>query len=376
MNHRVCICRSNPIAPDPRVEKIARCLAAAGWQVTALGWNHAGVDALHEQREGYGVERISRPLPKKRGLGNLPHLLGWQLDLWRWLAGHHTQVDVIHACDLDTLFPALACRLLWRTKVVYDIFDFYADMLRATPGWLVSLVRALELSVIGRVDALILADDSRYEQIAGSHPRRVTVVYNSPEDEAVIPWRGSKTEAQLRIAYVGNLQAERGLFELLDVLRAHPDWRLELAGFGGDRERILVEAAKLPHVGWHGMIPYRQALALNAGADVLIATYDPAVPNHRYSSPNKVFEAMMLARPVIVAYGTNADRLVEQANCGLVVPYGDTAALEAALARLLEEPGLAARLGTHGRQAYELTYSWARMKVRLLNLYEQVTGEV
>ena len=142
-----------------------------------------------------------------------------------------------------------------------------------------------------------------------------------------------------------------------------------MAGFGGDEAALVEAAARMPNVRWHGRVDYAAAISLSQSADALFATYDPSIPNHRYSSPNKVFEAMMLGKPVVVAANTNMDRMIEQANCGLVVPYGDEDALEQALSRLACDPDLRRRLGECARQAYESTYSWAVMAARLRKLY-------
>jgi glycosyltransferase involved in cell wall biosynthesis len=122
-------------------------------------------------------------------------------------------------------------------------------------------------------------------------------------------------------------------------------------------------------------VPYERALELSAQADVLFATYDPAIPNHRLSSPNKLFEALMLGKPIIVARDTNMDYLVEAEGCGLVVTYGDVPGLEEALARLQQDGALRRQMGARARQTYETTYSWPRMQARLLSLYREVCGQ-
>jgi glycosyltransferase involved in cell wall biosynthesis len=308
-------------------------------------------------------------------VGNLPALLRWQWGLLRWLIHHRAWYDVIHACDFDTVLPSLFCKLLWGKRVVYDIFDFYADHLRATPAAIKKLIRWVDLRAIGRADAVILVDDSRREQIAGSTPRRLAVIYNSPE-EIILPETAPENSppAGLRLAYIGLLQVERGLLEILQVLSGHPDWVLDLAGFGGDQERIAAVAEKMPNVRRHGRIPYEQALALSMQADVLFATYDPTIPNHRFSSPNKVFEAMLLGKPIVVARNTNMDRIIERAACGLMLDYGDTGQLEAVLLALSRDPDLRKRLGENGRKAYLEEYSWAIMQARLGQLYAEVAG--
>ena len=175
----------------------------------------------------------------------------------------------------------------------------------------------------------------------------------------------------LRLAYIGLLQVERGLTEMLQVLKIHPEWHLDLAGFGGDEETIRTAAASLKNVRWHGRVPYERALQLSQAADVLFALYDPAIPNHRYSSPNKVFEAMMLGKPIIVARSTNMDMMIERLGCGLVVEYGNIPELEQALLRLQQDPHFTAQLGVEARKAYDTSYSWNEMQLRLCKLYQQ-----
>jgi len=374
---RALICRSNPIAPDPRVEKTARALIKGGWQVQILGWDRSGSLPTYEEREGYSISRLPIRAQYGSGLGNLPQLIRWQFGLTRWLIRNHAMFDVIHACDFDTILPALLTKWLWKHPVVYDIFDFYADHLRKTPRWIKRIIRKVDLWAIGKADAVILADDSRKAQIAGSNPRRVEIIYNAPEDIAnAFQPLNRPGDFRLRIAYIGLLQQERGLFQLLDVLKRHPEWHLDLAGFGGDEERILEMATPLPNVTWHGRVAYQRALELSAKADVLLATYDPSIPNHRFSSPNKIFEAMMLGKPVIVAEKTNMDQIVRKAYCGLVVAYGSIPELEQALQTLADDESLRSQLGKNGRLAYESQYAWEIMQKRLLELYQQLEWDL
>jgi len=358
------------------VEKEANALASAGYPVRTLGWDRTAALPLQETSAGWEIIRLPIRADFGHGMGNLPQLMRWQWGLWRWLVRHSQEYDLIHACDFDTVLPAMLAKILWGKPVIYDIFDFYADHLRHTPGWIKSLIRRMDLWAINHADTVILADDSRREQISGAHPRRLTVLYNSPEDVAgTMKGEGLRPPgSRLHIAYIGLLQVERGLLEMLEVLRRHPEWSFALAGFGGDEEHILSIAKRLPNVTWHGRIPYERALLLSASADVLFATYDPAIPNHRYSSPNKIFEAMMLGKPTLVAGGTNMDRTIRQTDCGLVVKYGDVEELEAVLSRLADDPALRLRLGENGRRAYEATYDWQLMRQRLLALYAELTG--
>lgn len=367
----VLICRSNPIDPDPRVEKVARALVSAGCRVGVVAWDRTGNLPAATKEDGYQLHRLPIRSSYARGLMNFPQLLRWQIGLLQWLVVHRKEYDLIHACDFDTVLPALVCKKFLGKKVVYDIFDFYADHLRATPEIIKHLIRWVDLKAISQVDAVILADDNRKEQIRGSQPRRLEVIYNSPEDKWLNPVEVEPVPVSqdLKIAYIGLLQIERGLLELLTVMQAHPEWVLHLAGFGGDEAPLHAHASQLPNVKWHGRIPYELSIQLSLAADVLIATYDPSIPNHRFASPNKIFEAMMLGKPIIVAKGTQIDQLINRLECGMVVNYGEITELETALTRLDEDPDFRRKLGRNARRAYETEFSWNICKKRLLSLY-------
>jgi len=370
---RVLFLRSNPIDPDPRVEKSATTLVKAGYGVTILGWDRYGESAETAMLGEAKIVRLPIQAEYGSGIRNFPALLRWQGGLMKWLSKHHQEFDSIHACDFDTVIPALISKFLWKKLVLYDIFDFYADHLRSTPQWIKRIIRYVDKVCIRLVDGVILVDDARWEQIAGAIPKRSAVIYNTPQDDLFkVSHSGEDQVRPLTLVYVGLIQVERGILEILDVLENHPEWSLDIAGFGGDEETIQKRARERENVRWHGRIPYERALELSTKADVLFATYDPAIPNHHYASPNKVFEAMMLGKPIVVARGTNIDRIIEKFECGLVVEFGKLKELENALVSLDEDSGLRMRLGKNARQAYESTYNWAAMESRLLKLYKSI----
>jgi glycosyltransferase involved in cell wall biosynthesis len=82
----------------------------------------------------------------------------------------------------------------------------------------------------------------------------------------------------------------------------------------------------------------------------------------------------MCATPIIVNKETTMADLVEEENCGVVVPYFDIDALKAALNRLRNDPSLGVRLGKNGRLAFENKYNWQVMENRLINLYNELNG--
>lgn len=375
MSDRIVICRSNPVAPDPRVEKTARALSEIGFVVTILAWDRTGQPFEQPVLPGIEFERLYIPGQYGSGMQNLKPLLRWQQALFRWLWHHRGEYAAIHACDFDTVLPAMMMKWFTRKIVIYDIFDFYTEHIRLRSQWMRGVLRWLDHQMIRAADAVILVDDSRRSQLKGTHPKRVEIIYNSPEDQLAALGTFGNSDAALRITYIGMIQVDRGIQYLISLLPRHPEWHFDLAGYGGDEDIILRDASSHANLTWHNRIPYDVALEMSARSDVLLATYDPAIPNNRLASPNKVFEAMMISRPVIVAEGTGIDVLVQTHQTGMVVPYGDALKLEQVLQELAQDPSLRETLGKNGRDLYERHYAWKQMQARITGLYRDILNK-
>jgi glycosyltransferase involved in cell wall biosynthesis len=124
-------------------------------------------------------------------------------------------------------------------------------------------------------------------------------------------------------------------------------------------------------VEYIGFIPYEKVIEGAFRADVLFAFYDPAIRSNKYASPNKLFEAMMCGKPIIVNAETTAAKIVDKERCGITVPYGDICAIRSAIIRLRDDRKLRVMLGKNGRMAYQRHYDWKLMERRLLELYNE-----
>ncbi len=408
MNKRIVFLRANAIAPCPRVEKPALALQQMGFGAQIVGWDRQGVGS-EAARNAVPVTRLAIPSAFGSGIRNLVPLLRWHGALTRWLFANRREYDGIQACDLDTVVPALLAKTLLGKRVVYDIADFYVES-RYIPRPLQAFVRRLEWWAMRRADAVILADESRRAQLGAVQPRRLEFIYNTPPalgrggekekrrrgeedsqspigsrqsvmDSSLITHHSSLSSpstlnpqpSTLRIGFVGILSVVRGLEQLIEVVGRNCGWHLTLGGFGEDEARLKARAEGVANIDFLGRVEYARCLEIYEGVDAIVITYDPAIPNHRCSSPNKLFEAMMLGKPVVVAENTGMDALVRQYDLGLVVPYGDVAALERALAEIAGwDEAQKQAFAERARDTYRQHFSWELMESRLLSLYASV----
>ena len=87
-------------------------------------------------------------------------------------------------------------------------------------------------------------------------------------------------------------------------------------------------------------------------------------------------EAMACGKPVVSTRLNNGVDYVNQDGVtGLVVTPGDTAELRHAIGRLLDEPALAARLGSNGRAKAIGEYSLGSLRERTLSVYRAEIGK-
>jgi len=103
-----------------------------------------------------------------------------------------------------------------------------------------------------------------------------------------------------------------------------------------------------------------------------VALYDPKLRNSTHAAPNKIFEAMMAGKPIVVNEGTSLARFVRHVNCGVVIPFGNVVCLSNALTRLMGDKQFAKEMGANARQAYDTCYNWKLMRVRILRTYGEL----
>lgn len=128
-----------------------------------------------------------------------------------------------------------------------------------------------------------------------------------------------------------------------------------------------------------GAVPYDDVPLLLAQASIAVAPFNTAAhPALRaagfFWSPLKVFEYMAAALPVVTVDIPPLNQMVRHGVEGLLYPEGDTDALAAAIAYLLDHPDEARAMGTHGRERVTAHFSWARHCEKLERVLGEITG--
>jgi glycosyltransferase involved in cell wall biosynthesis len=176
---------------------------------------------------------------------------------------------------------------------------------------------------------------------------------------------GVPEEAVVVLA-VSRLVWHKGYPELAAAMQAVPGAMLWVAGErltsdrGPDMAALMRNAglgARLRLLGYRDDVP-----DLMAAADIFV------LPSRFEGLPMSVIEAMLTGLPVVATNVRGpAEQVVPEAT-GLLVPAGDSSALAAALARLVVDNALRARMGAAGRERAVKHYDEAKVLARTLDL--------
>lgn len=370
----VVIVRSR--ATDPTVEKFAESLSKNGYDVEILLWDRSLI-SWSTVDKSYRISRFNLKAPQDV-ISALFYLPIWWTFEFHFLLKR--KPDFVHAYDLDTLPSAALLKLVKRNMLFYTIGDFYANNLPEGRPYIArklirNLVASFERFGTRFADELFLADDCRRDELGVGDRPRVHIMYNSPPDfSRRAPGNESVTSSDVTVFYCGVISKSRGLEHMIRAVQGLDGIRLVLAGAGPDSETIRALCSNQLGTSFLGWLPsYEEVIVKSMKADILFRFSDPKVPKTYYESPNKLFEAMMGGKPIIVSDGSSMARIVTEENCGIVVPFGNIQAIREAVMTLKSNQELRKRLGENGRAAYEKKYSWAIMERRLVDAYDKVS---
>ena len=82
-----------------------------------------------------------------------------------------------------------------------------------------------------------------------------------------------------------------------------------------------------------------------------------------------ICEAMNVGRAVVATAVDGTPEIVRDGRTGLLVPPSDPDALAGALGRVLDEPGLAARMGEEALRIGRAEYTWEANARRMGDIY-------
>jgi glycosyltransferase involved in cell wall biosynthesis len=380
---KVCIIQYNASKYLTRVDRAARALTSAGFEVVLIAIKDEDTPEF-EERGGYTVKRLvlkSRRLPRGFGLKFIRFAEG----IWRTLvASWREDADIYNPRDAYPLLVAHVAALLRRGKVVYDSDElaigrnwkvaenrFWLGAMKAYEGFFARRSAAVITSDFGRADAL-----ERTYRIG-----RPEVVLNVPEviaePDPDLDFRARALgDKRYLLLYQGVFNRNRGLPETVEAMRGLPDCRLALVGYGPMEAELkeLVRTAGLSEsVAFFDAVPFDVLMRYTAAADVGLIPIVGACLSYATAAPNKLFEYMMVGVPVVASDLPDMARVVRETGAGtLIRDPSDSASIAEAVRSLVEGADDLETIGARGRNAALSRYNWDVERPKLVDVFTRV----
>ena len=209
-------------------------------------------------------------------------------------------------------------------------------------------------------------------------PDAVELVYHGldlgrfpPPDFSSAKRDGSSEKDPVVILSVGRAVEKKGYGTLLGALARLPDdlhWRLVHIGGGPLRGRLQRHARALGidgRITWMGTCAQETVLEHYRAADLFVLASRLAPDGDRDGLPNVLMEAQSQGLACVSTALSAIPELIVDGETGVLVPPDDEESLSAALAELLADPDLRARLGAGGHRRVREHFSHYRDLDRL-----------
>ena len=314
----------NSFLNDNRVLKTTKTLLDLGYEVQIVALHEVGLPEF-EHLNGASVHRIvlrSRKWSKYKLIQFLK-LIEFIFKFARLYRNH----DILHCNDLDGLLVGCICKLTRpKIRVNYDSHEYAINVLPNQSKLSIKLNFLLENFLIRFADDVITVSDSIANEYARLYNiNKPYIILNCPNYIEQVKHNIFREiflirENQTIFLYQGGLGLGRGIDILLETFLSFEldNVVIIFMGFGTFEHQIKKIAKKNKTIFFHPAVSQDILLNYTSSADFGILFYEDTCLNHRYCSPNKIFEYLMAGLPVLTSNLFEMKRLVETDGIGIV----------------------------------------------------------
>ena len=248
-----------------------------------------------------------------------------------------------------------------------DIFPEVASLLEDFHNQQVNrTLDRINRHLLRQADAVVALGDrmrGRLVEEKGADPRRVHVIHNWADCEAIVP--GDKDNAFTRaqglldrfvVMHSGNVGMSQNLDVLIEAaerLRSRERIVILIVGQGAKREALEREAVRrgLSNVRFLPYQPKGQLHDSFAAADTFLVSLKPGIEG--YIVPSKLYGILAAGRPFVAATAPSCEaaQIAREHDCGVAAAPDDPDDLAARIAWLHDNPDAARRMGANARRA-------------------------
>lgn len=189
--------------------------------------------------------------------------------------------------------------------------------------------------------------------------------------------QANQLEGKFVVLYAGAHGISNDLDVVLSAARLtgnDPQIQYVFVGDGKEKTNLVRQAQEwsLTNVHFIASVPKHEMHQVLAAADVCIAILKP-LDLYKTTYPNKVFDYLAAARPVLCAIDGVIRQVVEEAKAGLFVTPGDAATLADAVQIMAKDPAQARQMGINGRNFVVQNFNRQKFAAQIEEIFNQLT---
>jgi colanic acid biosynthesis glycosyl transferase WcaI len=279
-------------------------------------------------------------------------------------------------------------------KFVYNIQELYPALtvqmgLTTTDSLIYKLMARMERFVYARAHKISLITDYFRQHVVslGFPAEKVVLIPNFVDTHFITPQakdnalsRAHNLVDKFVVQYAGNIgmtQSFDTIIQAAERLQDEPNIHFLIVGNGARRDYLQqqIQERNLVNVLLLDYQPRSQVPLIYASADLSLVPL--MVGTALTTIPSKIFTIMASGRAALVAvdYESELVSIVQEAECGLVVPPDDADAMEAAIRQAHAAPQQVQQYGKNGRRYVESRFSRRAISAQYDRLIRDLSHE-
>lgn len=294
-----------------------------------------------------GINKYFSWIPKKQNIKNYLYDFGAHMVLNKWLKKNQIHYDTIVTCMYKLSIGVSAKEKLAAKTIAWEHTDYHVG------GVIFNKLRKIYLKKAKNIVAINLPS-YRFYKTLNLNTHLIYNVVGSPFEEAEF-----KDSKQNRIIFVGRLDKEKNVKDLLDIFESAQlpqDWRLDIIGEGSEKKNLenqVKNYTKKSQINFHGTLRIDQIIKFYQNSKIFAFT------SIKEALPTTLIEAMMCGN-ALLTYDCNygPSDIINEKN-GFLIPLHNKKMFIEKLEYLTHNPEALSELM---KSSYEESKKWKKDK--------------
>lgn len=348
---------------DQRIEKVCRTLHENGYDIELIGNNWGG------------AEEMSRPYPFSRiqliskNLKTAYFEFNWKL--YHELKKKADKNTILHANDLDALFPNYLIAKKLDIPLIFDSHEIFSEMPAIQGKMSQKLWRYLERSVVPNIKFMITASSGYANWFKNQYGIDPVVVQNAPRKltfNPEIPENNPKI-----LLYQGVINPFRGIDKAILAMKHLDGVIFKIAGDGPKKkeyEELVIKENLQNKIQFLGKLLPEDLRKITLTADCGMSIEENGGESYFYSLPNKVLDCIQARVPLILSNLPEMQNIKMQFDVGEIIKDHQPENIANSINLILNK----------GRKNYQSELEkaanvlcWENEEVKLLKVFEKAS---